>query len=139
MNIRIPLFLVSLSLSLSWPVQAAPNFKEGLWEITSKSEMPGMPMQMPPHTHRQCMSNKEPIPQQPDQGNCKMDSVKMEGDTVTWSGSCKGREGTSKLSGRITYSGTSFAGEMKMTMQRGRETYNMTSKMQGKRIGDCKK
>jgi hypothetical protein len=69
LNPRLP--PVCLAALLPCSALAAPNFKDGLWVITSKSEMPGMPMQMPTHTHRQCLTSKEPIPEQPQQGKCK--------------------------------------------------------------------
>ncbi|HUF79587.1 MAG TPA: hypothetical protein VMN03_00515 [Burkholderiales bacterium] len=41
---------------LSAPASAAPpNMKEGLWEITTKMEMPGMPAGMKPQVMQQCM------------------------------------------------------------------------------------
>lgn len=38
---------------------AAPNMKEGLWEITVRTEMQGLPGGMPPQTVQQCITQKE--------------------------------------------------------------------------------
>ena len=38
---------------------AAPNMREGMWEITMKMEMAGMPGGMPPQVMKQCMTKKD--------------------------------------------------------------------------------
>ncbi len=47
---------------------------------------------------------------------------------------CNDQGKTMKGRGRITYSGTTFKGEMQMDA----EGMSMTQKMSGRRIGDCK-
>ena len=39
-------------------VFAGVNIHEGLWEITTKMEIEGMPMQMPARKHTQCLTEK---------------------------------------------------------------------------------
>jgi hypothetical protein len=41
---------------------AGPNIKEGLWEITSKMEMEGMPFAMPATSHKKCLTNDNLVP-----------------------------------------------------------------------------
>lgn len=122
---------------------AEPNMHDGMWEITSKMEMPGMPAaMMQPMKITQCMtkSNAVPATQPKDKNNeCKMTSTKVVGNTVTWTMQCHGKEGDSDSSGKITYSGNSFSGETKMnTNIKGQGRMAMTQHMSGKRIGDCK-
>ncbi len=113
------------------------NMKEGKWEITTKMEISGMPMSMPPMTHTQCLTNKDLVPQssQTDQ-ECNITDQKISKDTVTWKVTCKGQGGESKGTGKITYKGDSFNGIIKVTTVQPK--MEMTSQVSGRRIGNCK-
>jgi Protein of unknown function (DUF3617) len=123
---------------------AAPNMKEGLWEITTKMEMPGMPTGMPPQVMQQCFTGKDledprkTAPGGPGDSSCQMTDYKMQGNTATWNMACKG-EGAMTGSGSITYSGTSYAGTNRMTMTHGGSTQTMTMQYSGRHLGACKK
>ena len=124
---------------------AAPNMKEGLWEITMKMEMPGMPGGMPPQVMQQCLTKKDlEDPRKtapggdPGDSRCQMTDYKMQGNTATWNMSCKG-EGAMKGSGSFTYSGTSYTGTNRMTMTEGGNTQTMTTHYSGRHLGECKK
>ncbi|RJP77467.1 MAG: DUF3617 family protein [Desulfobacteraceae bacterium] len=126
-------FLATASLSF-----AGPALKEGKWEITTKMEMPGMPMEMPAFTHTQCMTNNDFLPentQQQQSEDCDAVDVKTSGNTVTWSTKCKGEDGDIIGTGTMTYKGDTFTGTMKVN-QGGMV---MTTKMNGKYIGKCDK
>ena len=126
------LFLSSIVLAGS-----TPNFKEGKWEITTKVEMEGMPMSMPPVKHTQCLNKDNYVPQNAKPGQeCEISDTKIAGDTVSWSMKCKGRGGEVNGTGKITYNGDTFSGEMVITMPA--QNMKMTNKITGKRIGDCK-
>ena len=113
----------------------APNMKDGLWEMTIKMEMAGMPMEMPEMKHTQCITKDNAVPDtsQPDQ-KCEMISNKVSGDTVTWEMECDTPQGPAHSKGTITYHGDTFDGTVNMTMGQ----MVMTQKMSGRRIGDCK-
>jgi len=125
--------LSSVSISFAG---SGPNMQEGLWEITIKMEMPGMPVSMPPMTHTQCITNENMVPRgSPQQAEeCKITESKVDGDTVTWTMECDSPEGKARATGKITYAGDTFKGTIKMTMQ-GMETIQHLS---GRRIGDCR-
>ena len=128
------LLFAVISISFAGSV---PNMQEGMWEITSRMEMPGMPMQMPPMKHTQCLTKKDLVPQSSQPGQeCKITHTKVTGNTVTWTMQCKGQGGDMKGTGKITYSGNSFKGTIKMTM--AQSNMEMTSHISGHRIGDCK-
>ena len=111
--------------------------KEGLWEITSKMEIPGMPVPMPPITYRQCMTNQNPVPNQSQSGQeCRMKNVKTKGNTVSWEMVCDSQQGEVKSSGKITYKNDRFNGVVMMDMP-GQGQMKMT--MTGRRIGKCNK
>lgn len=123
---------------------AAPNMKEGLWEITVKMDMPGMPSDMPPQTMQRCITQKDfTDPQKMSPGadskndRCEMTDYKLQGNTATWKMACRG-ENAMTGTGSVTYSGTSYTGANKMSMKQGSEMMNMTMNYTGKYIGACK-
>ena len=110
------------------------NMNEGLWEITSEVKMPGMTM--PPSTHTQCITKDDLVPQKAQSGQgCQVTDVQYKGDTVSWKIECTGQGGVMTGTGRITYNGDSFVGQMKMTMPG--QGMKVTTHMKGRRIGDC--
>ncbi len=131
--------------ALSGPAHAqSPNMKEGLWEITTKMDMPGMPGSGQANSMRRCVTKKEvqdyaSTPPGADTRDkaCKMTDYKLQGNTATWKMACSGDMAMTG-SGTITYSGTSYSGSQTMTMTHGGQTQNMTVHFTGKHLGDCK-
>ena len=113
------------------------NMQEGKWEITTKMEIPAMPMDMPPMKHTQCLTKKDLLPQSSQGGQeCKISQTKISGDTVTWAMQCSGGHGgDSKGNGTIAYNGSSMKGTIKMTNTQSNT--EVTSHLTGNRIGDC--
>ena len=123
---------------------AAPNMKEGLWEITTRMEMVGMPGGMPPQTFKQCITRKDlenphkmATPGGPKDDRCQVSDYKLQGNTATWNWTCKGGE-EMRGTATMTFSGTTYTGVSKMSMQQGGQTHNMTVHYSGKHVGDCK-
>jgi hypothetical protein len=119
---------------------AAPNLKDGMWEITGKMEMPGMPMAIPPTTHTQCLSSKDVVPQKLEKNqDCKITSLKTEGDSVSWSMQCRNKEAAMDSTGKVTYKSDSMNGSMTMNIKESAQgAMQVTYRMSGRRIGDCK-
>jgi len=143
MNKRIIVFsMVALLLTWASLAAAAPDMKEGLWEITttSKMEMPGMSMAMPPVKYTQCLTKSDFVPKKEEPGQeCEKMSVNVSGNTVSWSIKCKSKEGIIKGTGQITYKGNTYEGVMNMTFpDQGGGEGKMTSNMTGKWMGNCK-
>ncbi len=112
---------------------AAPNMEDGLWEITSTVDMPGMPAKS--FTHTTCLTKEKAVPQTAQSG-CTIKDMKTQGNTVTWTVVC--REGMSTSTGKVTYAGTTMDGVIETTVKTGGQTMTMKSTMKGKRIGPCK-
>jgi hypothetical protein len=128
----LAVFFIFVSVSFSGPL-----LKEGLWEVTSKMEVPGMPIPMPPITVKQCLTSQNPVPNQSQSGQeCSIKNLKTKGNTVSWDGVCDSQQGKVKSSGKITYKGNSFNGVVMMDMP-GQGQMKMT--MTGRRIGKCNK
>jgi len=112
------------------------DMQDGEWEITTRVEMPGIPVQIPPMTFSQCITQQDLVPknEQPD-SECTVTHNQIDGNTVVWSIVCKGEGGETRGDGQITYHGDRFEGNMQMSMPEG---MTMTNYMNGKRIGPCR-
>jgi len=122
-------------------VQAAEHpVHEGKWEVTSSTSFPGMG-QMPAQTHTQCITHKDMVPKHdsPRAKNCKVTEQKLDGSTVNWKVQCEGSHGPIEGSGALTYSHDRFTGALKFTMNdpRGGGPMEITTTMDGKRVGEC--
>jgi hypothetical protein len=122
------LFLFFATLSF-----AVPNMEDGLWEITTTVDMPGMPAKS--FTHTTCLTKEKAVPQTSESG-CTIKDVKTQGNTITWIVVC--REGMSTSKGKVTYAGTTMDGVIETTVKTNGKTMTMKNTMKGKRIGPCK-
>ena len=127
---------------------AGPNMKPGLWEVTVKMEMLGMPQGMPPRTSQRCITPKDTEDPskvgpgdagRPGKGasDCTMSNYRMQGNTASWEMTCKGPE-QMKGTGSITYEGDRYSGVNRMSMNQGGKPTQMTMTYSGRRLGDCK-
>ncbi len=137
------LLLPILGLASSSIYAVLTNMQEGLWGITTKVEISGLPESLPEHTMQDCVTKKDIEDgkmHQPDNRNskCEVKDYKVERNKASWNIVCGGDNPTTG-SGSVTYSGTSVAGTTKMkTGKKGQET-EITQTFSGKRIGACKK
>jgi hypothetical protein len=133
-------FMCALAL-LSLPALARAGepapMQEGLWEISMKMEIPGLPFQLPAQTATHCYTKKEldedsGVPKQSE--DCKVTEFKRTANKITWKTVCTGKH-AGNGSGEIVFDGaTAYEGSMKLE-NRGQVT---TTRYQGKRLGDCK-
>src|SRR4030066_1081385 len=139
---RMVLLLLAVGLlfgSHSSYAAGGPDFQEGLWEITTVSEMPGMPA-MPSVKQNQCMTNKDYVSHGKEEkdNSCTVSDLKTNGNTVTWKMECKSKEGEMDGNGKITYNRDKLDGSVVINMQMpGMGKMQMTNKMIGRRIGNC--
>ena len=123
--------MIALSLGTVW---AEPRMNPGMWEITTRTEMAGMPPQS--MTHTQCVTNNDLVPMgRGANQECQVTDIQTSGSTVTWKISCGGRGGGMTGTGSVTYNGDRMKGTMEMTIPGS----NMKVKniLSGKRIGNC--
>jgi len=138
------MIVFTVLLSILFAGSARAEFKEGLWEITTKLElkgMPGLPGSMPPVTFRQCITKNDAIPKNTDKNyDCKTINQKVTGNTVSYLVECKGREGTMRTNGTATYAANSMTGSSTTVIKtQGQPEMQMTSKITGKYVGPCPK
>ncbi len=131
---------IAVSMSGATRAFADVNMQDGMWVMTMKTDMPGMPFEMPPVKYSQCMTKKDLVPQKKEKNeDCKMISTKIDGNTVYWKAQCRTKDGTMDSDGKITYSGNSFNGTVKTIMNDKKSgRMEVTNHMTGKRVGDCK-
>ena len=114
---------------------AASGMRDGLWEISSRVEMPGMPMKIPPTVTKHCYS-KEDVKDQKTaisrDKNCSVTDLKTSGNKVTWTMKCTGPNAAT-MTGETVFGSDSYASVMHMNSA----GHNMTTKVKGKRLGAC--
>jgi hypothetical protein len=130
--------LLACVLALALPLVAnAGPMKAGKWQVTVETDMPGMPMKMPPVTMTQCVTKEQAENPEPPKMNkdddCKVSDYKVDGNVVTWSVECKKQDLTG--TGKITFSGDSYEGLTKLKMG----DTEMTQKFTGQYLGACDK
>ncbi|MBN1473876.1 MAG: DUF3617 domain-containing protein [Syntrophaceae bacterium] len=133
--------VLAVLLTLVWAAGAYAEIKEGLWEITTKVEMKGVPMQMPATTVKQCITKDKAVPKSASEDyECKTKNYKVSGDTVTYSVECWGKGGLMITEGKTTYKGNTFDGTSTTKIKaKGQPEMQMSNKISGKYIGPCKK
>jgi hypothetical protein len=132
--------ILAIIITLFWTADALAgvNMQEGLWEITTQMEMPGMPMQMPPMTHTQCITKKNMVPQKPKNNECQLIQSNIKGNTVYWTIKCESNEGIIVSKGKVTYRGNTFDGTIETTINDPSQgKMKMTNHIKGRRIGEC--
>lgn len=130
-------FAVLLILALPAAALAADGMREGLWEISTAMEMPGMPMKMKPTVMKHCytkadVADRKSMIASRDK-SCQVTDMKNSGNKVTWTMKCTG-ENAGTMTGETVFGNDSYASVMKMNTQ----GHKMTMKVKGKRLGDCK-
>lgn len=126
------------SMALSATVHAASTgMKDGLWEISTTTEMPDMPFTPPPMTITHCYtkedlkSEQQVIPKQ--DGDCTLTDIKRSGKTTSWKIVCTG-ENAGKGEGELTFkSDSAYEGMQKFTTKE----FSFTSTYKAKRLGPC--
>ena len=138
------------------PAQArvlADTVKPGQWEFTSQMQMPGG-AQLPPgmqapsgtsmqpgagmkSTYRACIDSEKAVPSDP-RGACKIDNVRRNGATVTWTGTCMTGQGAVRSEGVARYSGDTMQANLTTQVPgTNGQTMNTTQHITGHYLGAC--
>jgi hypothetical protein len=135
MNTRLILcFAIAACLS-SGAASAAPGVN---WEITSQTEMPGMPEGMGDTTVTVCLpkgAEKDPKQLVKEAGDCKITDLKTVGSKTTWKMKCDTNGEVMTGKGEVTHKSSSFQGVTKLTGTADGQPINLTAKYQGKKLG----
>lgn len=104
------------------------------WEITSKMEMPGMPMAMPATTTKVCIakgSEKNPPPNK----DCEMTDVRTSGNKTLWKVRCNHNGEIMTGSGEMSGNADKSEGTTRLSGKSGGQNIDMTMAYQSRRIG----
>ena len=127
----VAVLIAALAASLPLAAQG----KDELWEISSKMDMPGMPMAIPPQVNRVCVGkNRKDEDLVPRQSDCRMVDSKRTGSKFTYKMECTGKEPMTMV-GEMNFGTNAYDGQMRMTMTKTNDTMNLA--VSGKRVGDC--
>ena len=128
--------LVSLAVPLVCAAQG--EGLDELWEVTTKMEMVGMPMAMPPQTQKICKRGGEQQDEDmvPKDRDCKMTDINRSGNRTTFTMVC---EGKNKITGTgdIVSDKDSYQGTMRMKGTMDGHPLDMTQNFSAKRLGSC--
>lgn len=136
MSISAKLFIAMILLT---PVVQADGPRNGKWEITAKSEMQGMPANMPSQKVSICIdkasteSGKPPIIADK---SCSFSDYKVANGEASWKMECKGQM-QMKGTGHIKFTDSEYSGTSEMEMGEGEDSMKMKQNFTAKRVGDC--
>ena len=124
-------------LALAMAPAALAQGADDLYEVTVRMEMVGMPMQMPAMTQRSCVkkgaSDADAVPHQ---DNCNVTNARRDGNKVTFSMVCTGRDAMTG-NGEMTYAGDGYAGTIRLKGKMEGQDMEMTQAITGRRVGAC--
>lgn len=128
---------ICFTLFLGTFVAAAHAGPGEWWEIYSKTEMPGMPYQIPETKTKVCVAKgtaNDPRQTMKDPA-CKMTDVKTSGNKTTWKMRCDRNGDVMNGDGEFIGTPDDYRGTTHLKGTSGGHPIDMTSSYRGKRIG----
>jgi hypothetical protein len=120
-----------------------PDIKEGLWELTFKSDIAAQPTPMPAvaYSSQHCLTKQSAAdPQTLLQNNqCEISDFQLQANHSSWKMRCQ--QGGIQMTGdgEASYSPESFNGTFNMMMQgEGAAALKITTQTTGRYLGRCK-
>jgi hypothetical protein len=120
-------------------VLAAPDIREGLWEVTVDAEVGGQPISATPMVVRQCVGNQsvqDLMAQMGGAGGCNISDFQQSGSHARWNLACSGAMDVSGT-GETEIAGDQFSGRMDLVIKMGGESMPMVQKFRAHRVGEC--
>lgn len=108
------------------------------WEVTTKTDMPGMQVEMGETTVTMCIqkgAEKDPKQFLQLENGCKITNIKSIGTKTTWKMQCDKDGEVMTGSGEVTHKSDSFRGVTKLSGKSDGTIVNITANYQGKRLG----
>ena len=119
---------------------SAADIREGLYEISVRAEIAGMPVTQVPMVVRQCVSQQsvqDLMGQLGGTGTCKVSDFQQTGNQARWNLTCTGQMELSG-SGETQINGDDFTGRMNLSVQMGGDqAMPMVQTFSARRVGDC--
>jgi uncharacterized protein DUF3617 len=116
------------------------NLKPGKYETTGEVTMSGSPIKMPPVKNVECMTETDlrafAEKRTADTGHCKISDLRLSGNKASYTVTCTSNGRTTTGKSEWTFESDSFQHVLETTTSRGT---TMTTRIVGKRIGECTK
>jgi len=140
-----------ITVSLTAATQTAPGVTPGRWDSTgtvTAVEMPGMPpdalamMKRRPINHSYCVTKADAESGSKGlfsegNGDCAYEKFAMANGRLNAAMLCKGPQGNARLTMLGSYTATTYETANITVMDGPQGKMRMTTKMRGKRVGDC--
>lgn len=139
MKYLLPATMFALGIA-AVPAQAELDMKEGYWETVVTLSVGGGVFPVPAIKSSKCLTRADPIPNsQGDNMRCQMSDRRVVGNDVSWRVQCGDEKAAMEGSGKVTYAGERFAGEMNMQVnERGsNRRVDMKYILRGERLRAC--
>jgi Protein of unknown function (DUF3617) len=120
-------------------VLAAPDIREGLWEVSVDAEVGGQPVSAAPMVVRQCVgaqSVQDLMAQMGGAGGCNISDFQQSGSHAQWKLACSGAMDVTGT-GETEMAGDQFSGRMDLVIKMGGESMPMVQKFRAHRVGEC--
>lgn len=136
LSILFPLLLCAV---LPVPATAAPDIREGLWEVSVQADLGGQPMTDTPMVVRQCISQQsvqELMAKMGGAGACQISDMQQSGSHARWKLSCSGQLDVSGT-GETDIGTDEFIGRMNLVVGMAGQSVPMVQSFKARRVGDC--
>ncbi len=122
--------------------QSSPNVNvvEGYWDTLVNVHVEGGAFPVPAIKSSKCITRDDLIPTTTDSRmNCRIVDKAIDGDDVSWRLQCSDDKAVMEGTGKITYRGESYNGEMNLTLSQanGNRSVRMRYFMRGSRARSC--
>lgn len=126
---------LALSALIAATAGAAPGSGD-LYRVTSKMDMPGMPVSMPAHTSEVCAAREAGANMVPHEKNCRVEDYRDNGSKASYRLVCTGKDAMSG-EGEMERLADGYRGSVHVVMGGAADGQEMTLRYEGKRIGSC--
>ena len=119
-----------------------PALQPGLYEVRLQTSFADGQSAAPINTVQRCVSATEIAapqrlaPQFSGGADCSLSDLRAESNQASWTLTCRG-EPAMRGNANVSWSASGYAGETRMTLQRGAEQMQMTQSYTARRLGDC--
>ena len=127
------------AISISFPALAAPDIREGMWEVSVHASVGGQPITATPMVVRQCITNQsvqDLMAQVGGTGACRISDFQRNDNHARWKLGCTGAMEVSGT-GETDIAADQFTGRMDLAISMGGETMPMQQRFEARRVGEC--
>lgn len=132
-------------LLLTLPLAAvaeSPNITPGQWEFTSTTSVQGdMPIPDQTETHQECIAQGDIDDEEfsfiEEEEGCELLEHEVTVDGLDYRMVCRAEGGEANIVGRMDFLGERAEGNVDILVDSPAGEMNMTTTMEGRRIGDC--